>query len=37
MIAEAEDFIKRHGVPTKRHLNLWRKYTSVMTFGKIKR
>lgn len=33
MIAEAEDFIARHGVPEKRKLNLWRKYTSIKTFG----
>ncbi len=37
MIAEAEDYIRRHGVPTKRKLNLWRKYTSIKTFGRIKR
>lgn len=36
MIAEAEDYIRRHGVPAKRKLNLWRKYTSIKTFGKIK-
>ena len=37
MIAGAEDYIRRHGVPERRHLNLWRKYTSIKTFGKIKR
>ncbi|MDO4496490.1 MAG: CDP-glycerol glycerophosphotransferase family protein [Bacteroidales bacterium] len=37
MIAEAEDFIARHGVPTHRKLNLWRKYTSIKTFGRINR
>ncbi len=37
MIAGAEDYIRRHGVPDKRHLNLWRKYTSIKTFGRIKR
>lgn len=37
MIAEAEDYILRHGVPSKRHLNLWRKYTSIKTFGRIKK
>lgn len=37
MIAEAQDYIDRHGVPSKRRLNLWRKYTSIKTFGKIKR
>lgn len=36
MIAEAEDYIRRHGVPAKRKLNLWRKYTSIKTFGRIK-
>lgn len=33
MIAETEDYIKRHGVPEKRRLNIWRKYTSIKTFG----
>jgi len=37
MIAQAQDYIDRHGVPAKRHLNLWRRYTSIKTFGKIKR
>lgn len=37
MIAEAEDYIARHGVPAQRKLNLWRKYTSIKTFGRIKR
>lgn len=37
MIAEAEDYIKRHGVPQKRRLNPWRIYTSIKTFGRIKR
>ena len=37
MIAEAEDYIRRHGVPTQRQLNLWRKYTSIKTFGRIHR
>lgn len=37
MIAEAEDYICRHGVPSKRRLNLWRKYTSIKTFGRIRR
>lgn len=36
MLQEAEDYIRRHGVPHKRHLNLWRKYTSIKTFGRIK-
>jgi CDP-glycerol glycerophosphotransferase (TagB/SpsB family) len=36
MLEEAEDYIRRHGVPEKRKLNLWRKYTSIKTFGRIK-
>lgn len=36
MIAEAEDYIRRHGVPEKRKVNLWRKYTSIKSFGFIK-
>lgn len=37
MLAAAADYIERHGVPRKRKLNLWRKYTSIKRFGKIKR
>lgn len=37
MLDGARDYIKRHGVPTCRKLNIWRKYTSIKTFGKIKR
>jgi len=37
MIEQAEDYIRRHGVPTKRKLNLWRKYTSIKTFGSVKK
>lgn len=37
MLDAAEDYIRRHGVPRKRKLNLWRKYTSVKTFGWIDR
>lgn len=33
MLAQAQDYIDRHGVPAKRKLNLWRKYTSYKTFG----
>lgn len=33
MLDGARDFIARHGVPEKRKLNLWRKYTSIKTFG----
>lgn len=36
MISEAEDYIRRHGVPDKRKLNIWRKYTSIKSFGRIK-
>ena len=36
MLDGVEDYIKRHGVPKKRQLNLWRKYTSIKTFGRIK-
>lgn len=35
MLDGARDYINRHGVPTKRHLNIWRKYTSIKTFGRI--
>ncbi len=37
MLAAADDYIARHGVPTHRRLNLWRKYTGVKTFGWVKR
>lgn len=37
MLNAAADYISRHGVPQKRKLNLWRKYTSIKTFGRIKR
>ena len=37
MIEQVEDYIRRHGVPTQRKINLWRKYTSIKTFGKIKK
>lgn len=33
MLDGARDFIRRHGVPEQRKLNLWRKYTSIKTFG----
>ena len=33
MLEGARDYIRRHGVPERRHLNLWRKYTSIKTFG----
>ena len=37
MLEGARDFIRRHGVPKKRKLNLWRQYTSIKTFGRIKK
>lgn len=37
MLEGARDYIRRHGVPAKRKLNLWRKYTSIKTFGRIKK
>ena len=37
MLNAAADYISRHGVPRQRSLNLWRKYTSIKTFGRIKR
>jgi CDP-ribitol ribitolphosphotransferase / teichoic acid ribitol-phosphate polymerase len=37
MLAAAADYIYRHGVPKERKLNIWRKYTSIKTFGRIKR
>ena len=36
MLEGARDYIHRHGVPPCRRLNLWRKYTSIKTFGRIK-
>lgn len=36
MLDAAKDYISRHGVPQKRKLNLWRKYTSIKTFGRVK-
>lgn len=37
MLEGVRDYIRRNGVPTKRSTNLWRKYTSIKTFGWIKR
>lgn len=37
MLEGARDYIRRHGVPTHRKLNLWRKYTSIKAFGRIKK
>ena len=36
MFEAVNDYICRNGVPRKRKLNLWRKYTSIKTFGRIK-
>lgn len=35
MLEATADYIHRHGVPEKRKLNLWRKYMSIKTFGRI--
>ena len=37
MLSAAQDYIHRNGVPRQRKPNLWRRYTSIKTFGKIKR
>lgn len=37
MLDAAADYIERHGVPSQRRVNLWRKYTSIKRFGRIKR
>ena len=37
MLEGARDYIKRKGVPEKRKVNLWRKYTGIKTFGRVKR
>lgn len=36
MLEGARDYIRRHGVPQERKLNLWRKYVSIKTFGFVK-
>ncbi len=33
MLQAVADYIRRHGVPERRRLNLWRKYVSLKTFG----
>lgn len=35
MLDAARDYIRRNGVPEKRKLNFWRKYTSIKTFGRV--
>ena len=37
MLEGAKNYISRHGVPQKRMVNLWRKYTSIKAFGRIKK
>jgi choline kinase len=37
MLFAVHDYIRRHGVPRKRKVNLWRKYKSIKVFGRIKR
>ena len=37
MIDGVHQYIERYGVPEKRRLNLWRRYVSIKTFGKVKR
>lgn len=37
MLEAAADYIHRHGVPKKRRVNIWRKYTSIKAFGSIKK
>ena len=37
MLEGARDYIRRNGVPKQRKLNLWRKYTSIKTFGRIRK
>lgn len=37
MLSAVKDYIARNGVPKERRVNLWRKYTSIKTFGRIKR
>lgn len=33
MLTAVKEYINQYGVPKKRQLNLWRKYTSIKTFG----
>ncbi|MFA6769536.1 MAG: CDP-glycerol glycerophosphotransferase, partial [Parabacteroides sp.] len=37
MLDAAARYIEQHGVPRERKLNIWRKYTSIKTFGRIKK
>ncbi len=37
MLTIAQNYVEKHGVPQKRNLNLWRQYTSIKKFGKIRK
>ncbi len=37
MLDAAARYIEQHGVPRERKLNIWRKYTSIKTFGRIRK
>lgn len=37
MLSAAQDYITKKGVPRQRKLNIWRKYVSIKTFGKIQK
>lgn len=37
MLDAARDYIRRNGVPQKRKVNLWRMYTGIKTFGRVKK
>lgn len=36
MLEGVSSYIARHGVPERRKLNLWRKYVSIRTFGRVR-
>ncbi len=36
MLEGAKDYIRRHGVPQCRKLNVWRKYMCIKTFGRVR-
>lgn len=36
MLETVNNYIQQHGIPSKRNLNIWRRYTSIKKFGKIK-
>ena len=37
MLEGVRDYIRRKGVPARRKLNLWRRYTSIKTFGFVRK